>query len=344
MFLASIVVSANAQITITESDYIGGPIHSEFNATQSSFPALEAIVSASGANQTWDFTVATFTPGVTDTIVSYSNSSGIPFANDTGLQASTNVFNTNDSTFLFYKITSSGSWALGISSDSAGTPRLDAIWSPPIQEAAFPMTYQETWSTSSNTTIPGAPGAIVTKTNSIVDGWGTLITPGHSTPALRVKAQNIEGEMIQGVFIGLDTGYSYNWWTAGGYYASISTESSVLTNYVQTIQNANYSVSNGASDVNENQSYGNDGLSLYLNENPASNATASIIYTLPNGGPVQVELMDELGRTVRMLQNGIASAGRNVIAIEPQALPAGTYFVRVTADGMSAMQKLLIAK
>ena len=84
------------------------------------------------------------------------------------------------------------------------------------------------------------------------------------------------------------------------------------------------------------------GLNLTLSENPASGSEERISYTLSNGGAAQVMLMDELGRSVRMLQNGRAQAGQNMITLDPQSLAPGTYFVRVSADGTSAMQKFAI--
>jgi hypothetical protein len=86
------------------------------------------------------------------------------------------------------------------------------------------------------------------------------------------------------------------------------------------------------------------GLSLTLSSNPSSGSDESISYTLSDAGAAQVMLMDELGRSVRMLQNGRASAGQNVVALDPQSLTPGTYFIRIIADGTSAMQKLVIAR
>ncbi len=87
-----------------------------------------------------------------------------------------------------------------------------------------------------------------------------------------------------------------------------------------------------------------EALNLSLSPNPAINGATNLAYTLKTAGTVQIELMDVLGRSVRMLQNGFAPAGNNSISIDPTPLGAGTYFVRVEADGRSAMQKLVITK
>jgi hypothetical protein len=88
----------------------------------------------------------------------------------------------------------------------------------------------------------------------------------------------------------------------------------------------------------------NAGLGLTISENPASNSGTKVVFTLNDGGFAQVLVMDELGRTVLMLQNGFAAAGQNEVAIDPLTLEPGTYFVRVMANGMSAMQKLVITR
>jgi len=85
------------------------------------------------------------------------------------------------------------------------------------------------------------------------------------------------------------------------------------------------------------------GLSLTISDNPASGSETKIIYTLKNDGPAEVSLLDVLGRST-ILQNSHATAGENVIPFDPHSLAPGTYFVRVEADGMTAMQKLVISR
>lgn len=86
------------------------------------------------------------------------------------------------------------------------------------------------------------------------------------------------------------------------------------------------------------------GLNLSLSENPASSSEVKVTYTMSDAGAAQVMLMDELGRSVRMLQNGPSMPGENTLTIDPLSLEQGTYFVRLTADGASAMQKLVITR
>ncbi len=84
------------------------------------------------------------------------------------------------------------------------------------------------------------------------------------------------------------------------------------------------------------------GLNLTLSENPASSSETKVLFTIPDVGFAQILIMDALGRNVRMLQNGFVQSGQNEVTIDPLTLELGTYFVRLTVNGMSAMQKLVI--
>jgi hypothetical protein len=77
--------------------------------------------------------------------------------------------------------------------------------------------------------------------------------------------------------------------------------------------------------------------------NPAYGSGATVTFTLPNAGVVQISLIDEIGRTIRILQKGFAPAGSNEVAIDTHSFEPGTYLVRLEADGTSVMQKLVIA-
>jgi hypothetical protein len=106
----------------------------------------------------------------------------------------------------------------------------------------------------------------------------------------------------------------------------------------------NHKLSNfGNSFVSQNTT-SNIGLNLTLSENPASSSEAKVLFTLPDAGFVQILLMDELGRTVRLLLNDFAQAGQNEVALDPLTLDPGTYFVRAEANGMTAMQKLVVTR
>jgi hypothetical protein len=342
--LSSLTVSAIAQIAINESDYINYETVQANGTTDTALnpSVLLPIINQSGPNQTWDFTTASFNLAgrasyefvpYSDTIIGATDSD---FLSATFVQESpASIFNglSIPSSNEFYKITGSGAWDLGGCSDSDGTPSDVLSLNPPVEILPFPLTYQTTWQSTSNEDDPDLPFNVTQTQIEVVDGYGTLILPNHSDNALRVKETfilNIE-DSAQDLEIA-DTDYVYIFYTLDGYQARIGT--------APTDTSANYTVPSSSA-VNP-QPIVASGLSVTLTQNPASSAGTNVIFTMPVSGSLQVELMDVLGRNVRMFENGFESAGEHSVPIDPKTLSYGTYFVRVQTDGASAMQKLVV--
>jgi hypothetical protein len=351
LFLVLLASSASAQITINESDYISafgqqntGTTYSTSNAQD--IPKLQALVDASGASQTWNFngpsyTVVTATG--TATILTYPG--GAPLASDPDFAGSTNVIKsvptdpTQATTYEFIKADGTGLWILGASQDSLGIPSKLFSYTPPLQELKFPLTYQITWQSSSSFNISGLPpgSTVTTSIQAVADGYGTLITPpSTNNSAIRVKMQTSVAISFMS-FSQTSKSYSFSWYTKSQYGASISADSN------QKATSGDYSVPSNSFVLPAN-SAPDAALRLYLSQNPASNTETTLSYTLKDGGPVQVEMMDALGRNVRMLQDGDASPGENIIPIDPKSYAPGSYFIRVTGNGMSAIRKLIITR
>jgi hypothetical protein len=342
--LSSLTPNASAQITITEPDYINietvqamGTVDTALNAS-----ILIPVIGQSGPNQTWDFTKASFNlyegrqsyvfVPYFDTILGATDSNFLSATYVEESPASTvngfALLPTNE----FYKITSSGAWDLGGCDDSDGIAGNLLSLNPPVEILPFPLTYQTTWQSSSKEI-----GPVISIYNSsitqieVVDGYGTLILPNHSDNALRVKETIIIKDSVQG-FEFADTDYVYIFYTLDGYQARIAA-SSIDTFASYTLPNSNA--------VNP-QPFAVSGLNLSLTQNPVLSGNTTLLFSLPNARPVQIELIDALGRTVRMLESGFESAGEHSVTIDPKTLAAGTYFVRVEEDGASAIQKLVI--
>jgi hypothetical protein len=79
---------------------------------------------------------------------------------------------------------------------------------------------------------------------------------------------------------------------------------------------------------------------LRLAPNPLASGFATVAYTLPKPGMVQVRVSDATGRTV---QTRTVVAGRSgTLSLNLRSLAAGVYLVRLDADGYSAQQKLVV--
>ena len=76
---------------------------------------------------------------------------------------------------------------------------------------------------------------------------------------------------------------------------------------------------------------------------PARN-TATLRYTLAEPTDVQLRVYDLLGRQVQTLAHRAVEAGRHEMQIATHRLAAGTYFVRMIADGTVETQRLTIVR
>ncbi len=80
-----------------------------------------------------------------------------------------------------------------------------------------------------------------------------------------------------------------------------------------------------------------------VSPNPArSSSVLNVEYSLENGGVVTARLYDELGREIRLLANQYAPAGQQALALSLKEITSGTYFLVLTANGVSVTRKIVI--
>jgi hypothetical protein len=77
--------------------------------------------------------------------------------------------------------------------------------------------------------------------------------------------------------------------------------------------------------------------------NPVRNGT-TLRYDLPRDTKVTIALYDLMGRRVRTLVQGGETAGRKQARLDVSGLAAGTYFVRMRADGTTRTRKVTVVK
>lgn len=82
-------------------------------------------------------------------------------------------------------------------------------------------------------------------------------------------------------------------------------------------------------------------VSLY--PNPA-NSIATLDMTLAEAGDVNVVMFDLQGKVIMSLANEMMSAGQHLLNIDTNQVPAGIYFVRVAADNVNKIIKLVVMK
>ncbi|HEY4651164.1 MAG TPA: S-layer homology domain-containing protein, partial [Pontibacter sp.] len=81
----------------------------------------------------------------------------------------------------------------------------------------------------------------------------------------------------------------------------------------------------------------------YSYPNP-STGISTISYSVTAEGPVSVEVFDVMGRKVQTLLQGSQKAGRHALKFDGSNLPGGTYLYRVTANGKTTSNRMVITR
>ena len=77
--------------------------------------------------------------------------------------------------------------------------------------------------------------------------------------------------------------------------------------------------------------------------NPAS-GPATIAFSVPEQTHVTIGVFDVLGRKVATLADGQKEPGRHNVRLDAGALPSGTYFYRMSAEGFSETRRLEVIR
>lgn len=81
----------------------------------------------------------------------------------------------------------------------------------------------------------------------------------------------------------------------------------------------------------------------YAYPNP-STGLSTITYSVTTEGPVSVEIFDVMGRKVQTLIQETQKAGRHALEFDGSNLPSGTYLYRITADGKTSSNRMIITR
>ncbi len=350
---------ACAQITISADDFIAGfskigsAERTSYSISSLTGSGIGMIAKKTGAGLDWDFSPFTFDQETTASLQVMAYPGGAPFANDPDFTTATHVIkvapkNQGGATiYQFVKIDQNGFFNLGSSSDTLGGKKL-LSYIPPLQEYKFPITFQSSWDSYGNWTNTPVAGVLASDSIHVtVDGYGSLTTPiathqkkGASpmasiNDALRITTKKTN-TITYGTFSQSVVTYKYEWLTKADH--------RVIANADKDQKITSFTYSAGTSSSVEEDFSPESSLNLHLSVNPVSNSETRFFYTLKKGGNAQVSIVNMLGNEVSMLHNGPAEAGQNIIPIDPTKFTAGTYFLRVNAEGMSEMRKLIITK
>lgn len=307
-----------------------------------SLGALAPIVAAAGPNQTYDFSALTFDLPLGSAYEVLASAAGTPGAGDDAFDGANWVQRqqTGGEFYAYYDLRSDGFFLLGSvfvqATDTDGNGVLDQTVqknAPPDPTYRFPLTDGTAWSQE----LVSTTEAFGTVTNGniavdfLVDGWGTLITPAGSAPAVRLrKTLTVSGDGIQPY-----TTTSYIFIAEGPIGASIilDGQGNVLT--------AAHSVNMTPTAVEETP---HAAFRLAANyPNPFRDATR-IAFDLERPGYVTLRVFDLTGREVAGLIDEPMSRGPHAAEFRADGLPSGVYLYRLQVDGTGSTRPLVVRR
>jgi flagellar hook assembly protein FlgD len=83
--------------------------------------------------------------------------------------------------------------------------------------------------------------------------------------------------------------------------------------------------------------------SLKLEQNPVSGA-ARVRFSLPTASSVKLEAYDRSGRRVATIASGPLGSGVHTATWDARSVPAGIYFLRLTADSGQRSLKVVVGR
>jgi len=348
-------VSATAQITITADEY--QPAFGEFTSLSfvSDNPTgIEALVNATGGNQTYDFTAFPYGDGAQVVIDILPLSSSIPGSNDPAFAGADYVAFSDPAKnpdlpgtlYAFFSVDNDGLYTHGSIAfgdfDMDGTEDMSTSKiTPPEREFFFPLTDGTSWTSTSSITTDALGTEVTTEitTTSVVDGWGTLITPAGQAPCLRLS-KTLETSLMGTV---ISTSRFIEFVTEETLSASITldpiTGLPIAAGYATAGQGGGNptSIETASADVP-------DAFHLDANYPNPFNPGTTILFGLSEAGHVTLTVYDVLGQAVATLVNEALSAGSYTADFRADHLPSGVYLYKLQANGTVRTRTMTLQK
>lgn len=337
LLLASVFLitaqSSRGQITVSESVFTSfyGTEQTITSFTLENSAALQAIVNASGANQTWDFTGLTVTEMLTVTQsfielpATVPGSSTAAFAN---ADVAINVLADTGSVYLYQGVVGGshinyGSTVLADIDDDGVDDEFSTVYSPPSVIDEFPIQYQNTWSDSTSTTIGGIVTSNIIITENEVDGWGMLVTPSGSMPALRINRLRRTYNPILPQLQIVNTQLTFV--TATGVSATILLDES------GEVVSAEYSSlgPGTGTDIERIDAAVPQTFALTQNYPNPFNPSTRITFSLPEASDVTLTVYSITGRQVATLARGLHASGTYEVMFDAGDLASGMYLYKL---------------
>ncbi len=351
-------VPAFAQIEITANEYRNfffksGNSFTTFSAD--SADALRPILNAKGGNQTWDFTAITYDDAFSATFdivqapVPGSDDPALADANLILRFSGTDMAGRDSSVYTFQRLDDDGLSLLGsVATFDAdpSTPEIDQFkftYTPPWLQQKLPLNVNTSWiaETAWNFGTEENPFMSELRDSSVVEGWGTLITPAGSAQALRVYSRTITSSTISipgfPDIVSSDTSYSIDFVTEKGLSAGLSygADGELF---------ASYSTSTAGTVDAESPDELPVGFALEQNYPNPFNPSTTIPFTLQHPGHVTLKVFNVLGEEISTLVDDSFPAGNQTITWNAAYMPSGVYIYRLAVDGQVLSKHMTLMK
>jgi hypothetical protein len=346
------ISTAQAQITITSN---------EFPAIGQSFIYYDVVSNGSGipfspgpagGGQTWTFDPAQF-PGGETYQQNVVDAAATPFAASfPGSNIALQQVNGDTSIYGYGTLSTGGFNLNGFALDAPDTTFVN-----PYEDAeetlVFPLTMNTSWTLSSVDTIDAAPGfyiVIQRSANNVVDAWGTVVLPGGSYPALRIRsdATTVTTTYFNGVPIFSETLTSINYSWAGENVGLLA-----FANSMDGETNPNFTLASSVTFQTTTVGVAQDdhpqltSFELYPAYPNPFNPETTIRFQVPKTAQVDVTVYSILGQPVKQLAAGQYAPGVYSVKWDGTnsvgaSVSSGVYLISMRAGDFHKVQKVIL--
>lgn len=336
-------------ITITQADIAS--IGDTKYQVADTLPDANILPGAAGTAQTWNF--SNLKQNICDTF-SFVNPSTTPYvAQFPATNIAIKLKISGKPGFYYATKDANEFFMLGIVGDLVNSGSMSVLkFNPGFSLNRFNSTYQSAYNENyfNNTKMVAPPNSYGADSirlashkvlSSVVDAWGTIITPSGTHNAIRQYVTEISTDTLwarvplMGGWIqantSIDTTHTYRWWANGLGFPVAEMEYDINLNKATKV---NFYMANPAIGINETPA--NNDITAF--PNPANEVvTLQLKETVKTS--THIEITDILGNIVA---TSLLNAGEKNVTISTSSLAEGIYFLRIQETNNQQNHKFII--
>jgi hypothetical protein len=351
IFVSTIMLTSVSfsQISLTSSDVQSfyGPGKSWRYLENSKLSMTLNMGTPSSSAQSWTLSTITYTDTVSmDNVFPSATPYASKFPRATHAQRGIQIGGGTTSTYYsYFRMTTDSLISLGdaLRIQRGGTDTTEYTFQSSLY-MVFPFTYGKSF--TSRDSIPIAPGSyIIQRSTSACDAFGTLLIPGGTFQALRMKQTSISQTIYGGTQFSSDTSVQFSFITKEGSFADITPKDKNPTGATIPITGLTYYsvIATPTGTADQGQSLPTEPFLAQNYPNPFNPAT-SFEFHVASSEFVTLKIFDALGREVATLVNDVRPAGVYTVRWDGSLLPSGVYFCRLQAGAFTETKKMVLMK